>query len=41
MDSSCGSTQSDTANLMTASSGTITLTTVDGEDGTWWALGKL
>jgi hypothetical protein len=41
MDSSCGTSQSDTANLMTASGGTITLTTVDNEDGTWWALGRL
>jgi len=41
MDSSCGVSQSTTVNKMTASGGTITLTTVDNEDGTWWALGKL
>ena len=32
-------TQSATANLMTASGGDITLTTIADEDGTWWAIG--
>jgi len=41
MGSSCGTSQAGTVNLMTASAGTITVTTVASEDGTWWAVGRL
>ena len=41
MGSSCGATQAVTVNKLTASAGTITILTVAGEDGTWWAVGRL
>jgi hypothetical protein len=41
MGSSCGASQALTVNKLTASAGTITILTVAGEDGTWWAVGRL
>jgi len=37
--SSCGTSQAATVNLVTISGGTVTMTCVDNEDGKWIAIG--